>query len=166
VGEYLAVRALALACLNRPDRALAIADHADEATRTCEVRCLTAAVRAVVGIRRGSDAAALDFYAIVSERGAVDSLVTGYRAEPDLLRPLLLAHLREELRTIMARANDTELLEQAISRSSELSLLTPREHEVLQLLALGNSNREIAARLVITEVTAKVHVRHILKKLP
>ena len=43
--------------------------------------------------------------------------------------------------------------------------LTPRELEVLQLLARGRTNREIAATLVIAEVTAKVHVRHILRKL-
>ena len=46
-----------------------------------------------------------------------------------------------------------------------LDSLTPREYEVLQLLARGRTNREIASALVIAEVTAKVHVRHILKKL-
>jgi DNA-binding NarL/FixJ family response regulator len=46
-----------------------------------------------------------------------------------------------------------------------LDLLTPRELQVLQLLTRGRTNREIAATLVIAEVTAKVHVRHILRKL-
>jgi DNA-binding NarL/FixJ family response regulator len=43
--------------------------------------------------------------------------------------------------------------------------LTPREREVLQLLARGYSNREIAAELVISVKTASVHVSHILAKL-
>jgi non-specific serine/threonine protein kinase len=43
--------------------------------------------------------------------------------------------------------------------------LTGREREVAGLVGLGLSTRQIAARLVITEGTAKVHVAHILNKL-
>jgi NarL family two-component system response regulator LiaR len=43
--------------------------------------------------------------------------------------------------------------------------LTPREMEVLRLLAQGHSNKEIARILQLSEVTVKFHVRHILAKL-
>jgi DNA-binding NarL/FixJ family response regulator len=43
--------------------------------------------------------------------------------------------------------------------------LTPREAEVLALIARGYTNREIAATLVISVRTAGVHVSHILRKL-
>ena len=43
--------------------------------------------------------------------------------------------------------------------------LTRREREVAALVAAGLSNREIAARLVITERTAENHVAHILDRL-
>jgi DNA-binding NarL/FixJ family response regulator len=43
--------------------------------------------------------------------------------------------------------------------------LTKRENEVLALLAEGQTNREIAKALFISEVTAKVHVRNVLRKL-
>ena len=44
-------------------------------------------------------------------------------------------------------------------------LLTAREHEVATLVAQGLTNRQIAARLVITERTAETHVQNILNKL-
>jgi DNA-binding NarL/FixJ family response regulator len=70
----------------------------------------------------------------------------------------------------LVKANDTSLSRKAgIGRIGTFergcSDLSNRELEVLELLAQGLTNREIARALFIVESTAKVHVRHILEKL-
>jgi DNA-binding NarL/FixJ family response regulator len=51
------------------------------------------------------------------------------------------------------------------ARPAALDELTPRELEVLRLLARGLSNAEIAATLVLGDTTVKTHVTHVLSKL-
>ncbi len=52
-----------------------------------------------------------------------------------------------------------------VTPSEEFDKLTPREREVLLLIAQGASNKEIGQRLYITEGTVKTHVTNILNRL-
>ncbi|GAA2428804.1 response regulator transcription factor [Actinomadura vinacea] len=61
---------------------------------------------------------------------------------------------------------DPQVIRQLINRRrNPLAELSPREREVLALIAEGHSNAAIARRLVVTEATVGKHVRSILSKL-
>jgi len=53
----------------------------------------------------------------------------------------------------------------SVAQTPALATLTPREVEVLSLMAEGLSNQQIARRLVVTEETVKTHVSRVLRKL-
>jgi DNA-binding NarL/FixJ family response regulator len=73
-----------------------------------------------------------------------------------LLAPSVTRRLIEEF----ARIGGTHR-----ARPAELDELTPRELDVLLLLARGLSNAEIAESLVLSDATVKTHVTHVLAKL-
>jgi DNA-binding NarL/FixJ family response regulator len=77
-----------------------------------------------------------------------------------LLAPAVTRRLISEFARITPRAGGP-----AGQPAAAVSDLTPRETEVLRLLAEGLSNPEIADRLVVTEETVKTHVSRVLHKL-
>jgi DNA-binding NarL/FixJ family response regulator len=84
-------------------------------------------------------------------------LVDGIRAVANgeaLLAPTVTKRLIQEFTRIARR-----------TRPPELDELTPRELEVLKLVARGMSNAEIAQELILSETTIKTHVTHVLAKL-
>lgn len=71
--------------------------------------------------------------------------------------------LMEKLMTSTTTQDNNKVRSRSIS--PELSQLTPREQEVLQLIGNGATNREIAETLYISEGTVKTHVTHLLNRL-
>jgi DNA-binding NarL/FixJ family response regulator len=88
-----------------------------------------------------------------------EELLFGVRAAADggaLLSPAVTIRL---LREFAARRPLTA------REPAELSRLTPREREVLNLVVRGRSNPEIARELVVAQTTVKTHFGHVLDKL-
>jgi two-component system nitrate/nitrite response regulator NarL len=111
------------------------------------------------------------------EKDLVESLRSG--ASGYLLKDMepseLVAALREivagktvvapELTPVLARVVQGEAIDEQQPESSPFDELTPREVEILCLLAEGQSNKLIARNLGISDGTVKLHVKAILRKL-
>ncbi len=92
-----------------------------------------------------------------------DALAEGIRRTAhgeSVVSPEMTSKLVTAFRTMNAPAP-----EPAPEAADPLAALSPREHEILQHIARGASNKEIARALSIAETTVKIHVQHILRKL-
>jgi DNA-binding NarL/FixJ family response regulator len=169
-GEYIAMRALALSLLGRDAEALDVAAVAARTSISSEVQVLTAGVTSIVAAGDGDDAGASAFIDIALARRTWEPVICCLRASPRLCASLAKQdEVRPQLEWLFSRSNDLALARKAGFRTRRdrrpAETLSPRELEVLGLMAQGFRNREIAAAFVISESTVKVHVRHILEKL-
>jgi DNA-binding NarL/FixJ family response regulator len=87
-------------------------------------------------------------------------------AQGYLLKNLVHKELLQTIRAVHAgrKAMTPDVAAQLAEHSGE-EALTPKEIEVLRLIAAGNANKEIAAQLSVTEETIKSRVKNILDKL-
>jgi DNA-binding CsgD family transcriptional regulator len=102
--------------------------------------------------------------ALLTEGGDREEAERLVREAHSVAEKLGAAPLRKELEALARRAR-FELGPAGTPSEIDRLDLTPRELEVLGLLALGRTNRDIAAELFISEKTASVHVSRILSKL-
>jgi len=87
-------------------------------------------------------------------------------AQGYLLKNLLHKELLQTIRTVHAgyKAMASDVAAQLAEHTGD-EVLTPKEIDVLRLIAAGNANKEIAAQLSVTEETIKSRVKNILDKL-
>ena len=83
-----------------------------------------------------------------------------------LLKGLLRKELLETIRAVHAgqKRVSPEIAAEIVEHATD-DALTPREIDVLRLIARGNANKIIAAELSLTEETVKSHIRNIFAKL-
>ncbi len=130
-------------------------------------------VRAALELReRWPDVAVLILSQYVEERYAAELLSGSTRAIGYLLKDRV-ADVEECLSAVRrvaagGTALDPEVVAQLLVRrvGSPVDRLTPREHDVLSLMAQGLSNSGIAAALVVSESAVAKHVNAIFTKLP
>jgi DNA-binding NarL/FixJ family response regulator len=110
-----------------------------------------------------------DEYVVGALRAGASGFLLKRSSPEDLLRAIHVVAVGDALLSpSVTRRVIERLVEQPVVGSSpdpRLADLTPRELDVLLLIAQGHSNREIAARLTVEETTVKSHVRNVLMKL-
>jgi two-component system nitrate/nitrite response regulator NarL len=108
---------------------------------------------------------------VLDETQAAEALTAGargvvLRSGPPAQLAACLAAVAQELFALSSTVAQALLRPRLAGGAPALpEALTPRESEVLQLLSLGLANKAIAARLGISDHTAKFHVNAILGKL-
>lgn len=103
----------------------------------------------VSALKRGADGYLLKDMEPEDLLKALHQAAAGQMVLSKALTPILAASLRE----------------QRPSGERDIQQLTPRERDILKLIAQGLPNKMIARKLTITESTVKVHVKHLLKKM-
>ncbi|HCJ1598658.1 TPA: nitrate/nitrite two-component system sensor histidine kinase NarX [Klebsiella pneumoniae] len=103
----------------------------------------------VTALKRGADGYLLKDMEPEDLLKALQQAAAGEMVLSEALTPVLAASLRANRAT----------------SDRDISQLTPRERDILKLIAQGLPNKMIARRLDITESTVKVHVKHMLKKM-
>jgi DNA-binding NarL/FixJ family response regulator len=104
-------------------------------------------------IKAGANGYLLKEISVEEVAAAIHAVVQGQ----SLISPSMASKLLSEFNALARQAAEREQLPAPV--------LTPRELEVLKLVARGMSNRDVADQLFISENTVKNHVRNILEKL-
>lgn len=98
-------------------------------------------------------------------------MVSGLKIGADdyIVKPFILPNLLARIEAVLRRANrNKQVLKPenvTINQADNFNSLTKREKDVLLLVTQGESNKSIADKLVLSEVTVKSHLNSIFKKL-
>lgn len=104
--------------------------------------------------------------AVNEEQKMVAGLKNG--ADDYIIKPFVLTNLLARMEAVLRRSRrQVKEIPHNLPFSSDepLQSLTTREKEVLKMAAKGSNNKEIAEKLVLSEVTVKSHMNSIFKKL-
>lgn len=99
-----------------------------------------------------------------------EKIVTGLKLGADdyITKPFVLPNLLARIEAVLRRCNrqvSKQIQPLSFDDGEEKVPLTEREQEVLLMVASGSSNKDIADKLFVKEVTVKTHLNNIFKKL-
>lgn len=98
-------------------------------------------------------------------------IVSGLKIGADdyIVKPFILPNLLARIEAVLRRSNWQKESQpktgKTLNKDVNIEILTPKEKEVLALVAKGASNQEIADKLCVRDVTVKTHLNSVFKKL-
>ena len=105
--------------------------------------------------------------AVSEDQKVVSGLKIG--ADDYIVKPFILPNLLARVEAVLRRSKWQQEAqpkqEKTLNKDVNIDALTPKEKEVLALVAKGASNQEIADKLFVRDVTVKTHLNSIFKKL-
>lgn len=105
--------------------------------------------------------------AVSEDQKVVSGLKIG--ADDYIVKPFILPNLLARVEAVLRRSKWQQeaqpKAEKTLNKDINIDALTPKEKEVLALVAKGASNQEIADKLFVRDVTVKTHLNSIFKKL-
>lgn len=105
--------------------------------------------------------------AVSEDQKVVSGLKIG--ADDYIVKPFILPNLLARIEAVLRRSNwqkeSQPKSEKKLNNDVNIDVLTPKEKEVLALVAKGASNQEIADKLCVRDVTVKTHLNSVFKKL-
>ena len=118
-------------------------------------------------IRQESKVPVIMLTAVNEDQKMISGLKIG--ADDYIVKPFILPNLLARIEAVLRRANrNKQVLKPenvTINQADNFNSLTKREKDVLLLVTQGESNKSIADKLVLSEVTVKSHLNSIFKKL-
>lgn len=97
-----------------------------------------------------------------------EKMVAGLKIGADdyIVKPFILPNLLARMEAVLRRSNWPQIPAKSSSETKNTTdLLTIKEKEVLEMVANGASNKQIADKMFVKEVTIKTHLNSIFKKL-
>ena len=96
-----------------------------------------------------------------------EKMVAGLKIGADdyIVKPFILPNLLARMEAVLRRSKWQTPIKNSTKKELPPDLLTTKEKEVLEMVANGASNKQIADKLFVKEVTVKTHLNSIFKKL-
>lgn len=96
-----------------------------------------------------------------------EKMVAGLKIGADdyIIKPFILPNLLARMEAVLRRSQWQKQPIKTDKQTTSQNLLTSKEKEVLEMVANGASNKQIADKMFVKEVTVKTHLNSIFKKL-
>lgn len=120
-------------------------------------------LRAIRNSKSTQDLPVIMVTAVNEDQKMVSGLKIG--ADDYIVKPFILPNLLARIEAVLRRSKRNPEKNVTNNQINETTTLTRREKDVLLLVTQGESNKSIADKLVLSEVTVKSHLNSIFKKL-